>query len=504
MERGELSSKIPPLARPLQQARRLGLPLMLVLLCGCAPGGVFDIYRDVGRELLARPSDVVVTNDMLDTTTFAYLGVRREGGSQSVLVLGWQDNREDSWVSASNEMLILRHGRVVRTLGLPVDLAHTASAEPDPLGLISAPEELHGRQWQRTLDWDGHAGAGFLAKSHFLVHGTVTRQSLEGETRTLHRVEEQVEVPQAHIRYSNWFYLAVDGAMIESHQFVHPDEPPLTLVMVRPPGPAPEPTQPEPLDAEALPDLTRIEVSLPTGQRVALPPGPQRLSTLLLLASDGQPTWWPGLRLYRLDGGRATAARALRAELVSDLEALVRRRGWPGGDQRRYAKRAAALASLVQHLPPAPPGELQPVTLDLPQLRRNPSLDVLLPPGDYLLTQRARPEVLTLAGLVAHPGGRALSPGKSVTTYLAAEIRRVGADADNAWLVSPNGEVTQLRVALWNREFALPQPGSTLFVGLARRGWGREASTINRRLAELHAAQPHVSAPVAQPAEVRR
>lgn len=480
-----------------QWVRSLAPVALVAALAGCASGGTLDIYGDVLRGVFARPADATVTDEMLTNTPFAYLEVRREGSAQSVLVLGWQENGEDTWVSAGNELLILRHGRVVRTLGLPGDRAHTASAEADPLALVTSPEALHGQQWRSTLDWSGHAGAGFLASSRFHDHGMVTREIRAGETRTLRRVEEQVQLRQTGIRYSNWFYLDDDGAVVKSRQYVHPDEPPLTLVMVRPPGPTPQPTPPEPLGAEVSPDPTHIEVRLPSGQRLALPPGPQRLSTLLLLADDGQPTWWPGLRLYRLDGGRAAAARALREELVADLEALSKRRGWPGGDRRRYAKRAAAISGLVERLPPAPPGEVQPVVLDLPQLRRTPSLDVLLPPGQYLLTGRPRPEIVTLTGLVEHPGERGFVPGRSVAAYLAVENLLAGADADQVWVIGPEGNVAEVPVALWNREFALPQPGSTLLVGLAQRGWGRETATLDRRLAEFHAAQPHANAPVA-------
>lgn len=469
-------------------------------LAGCATGTTTDIYADVVRGFFTTPTDATVSEDMLANTPFAYMEARLGDAAQSVLVLGWQEHGEDKWVSAGNEMLVLRHGRVVRTLGLPVDRQFTASAETDPLAEVSDPARLDGRTWQSTLDWHGKQGAGFLAKARFRDHGMSRVEVRPAERRALRRIEEQVSLRPAAIEYSNWYYFDEHGQIIKSRQHVHPEQPPLTLVMVREPGPTTPPGPVETLPAPAAVAADQVRVALDDGAVLSLPAGEQRLSEVLRRATADGGAWAPGLRLYRSDLAAQDAARRARTRLSEQLTKLA-----DAAERREDLARARAVRALIDRLPPAAPGERLPVVLDLDRLRVTPSLDVWLPPGEYRLARGPRPETLTLAGMATHPGARGLVPGRSVAAYLASEPLAAGADRDHVWLVQPDGAVRQVPVAAWNREFMLPQPGATLVVGLADRAWRRgEAAPLNDALVALYADQPPaVTAPPAL-AEVSR
>ena len=474
-------SRLLPTRRPLPAI----LLLATFALAACAPGGTTHIYYDVVKGFFEKPADAVVTDEMLAARPFAYIEARLGDGPQSVLVLGWQDDGEDKWVSAGNEMLVLRHGRVVRTLGLPIDRLHTASAEVDPLAQAASGASLDGKEWRSTLDWAGVHGAGFQARSEFRDHGIEAVALRAGQTLQLRRVEELVTLRPAGLEYSNWFYLDGDGTVLKSRQILHPDLDPLTLVVVRPPAEAaPVPSQAS-VPAEDEADNTRVRLTLADGRRILLPPGPRRLSEVLLSSGNSSEIWWPAARLYRTDAARQHEARASRDALIAELEALAAK-----AEQRGRSARAASLRDRLESLPPTPPGEPLVTVLDPDRLRLTPALDVLLPPGEYLLVAPTRPETLTLAGLVEHPGERGFVPGRNIAAYLATEPRTPGADRDHVWLLQPDGSAEPSPVAHWNREHALPLPGATFLVGLSSRGWGRPVEALNRELATLYAAQP--------------
>ncbi|MCC5862857.1 MAG: capsule biosynthesis GfcC family protein [Gammaproteobacteria bacterium] len=469
-------------------------------LTGCAAGTTTDIYADVVRGFFTKPSDATVSEEMLANTPFAYMEARLGAAAQSVLVLGWQEHGEDKWVSAGNEMLILRHGRVVRTLGLPVDRQFTASAEPDPLAEVSDPAQLDGREWQSTLDWNASHAAGFLAKARFRDHGMTSIELRPEDRRELRRIEERVNIRPVGIEYSNWYYFDARGQIVKSRQHVHPEQPPLTLVVVREAGPAAPVHAVETLAPETALASDQVQVRLDDGAILALPPGPQRLSEVVSRATADGDAWWPGLRLYRSSATAQDAAHAARTRLIEQLEAFAE-----AAEQRDDGPRAQAARALIDTLPPAPPGEMLSVVLDLDRLRVTPSLDVLLPPGEYRLLRASRPETLSLAGMAVHPGERGYVPGRTVAAYLASEPLAAGAERDHVWLVQPEGTLRQVAVAAWNREFALPRPGATVVVGLAGRAWRRgELAPLNEALAALYAAQPPAAAQAPAVAERSR
>ena len=66
-----------------------------------------------------------------------------------------------------------------------------------------------------------------------------------------------------------------------------------------------------------------------------------------------------------------------------------------------------------------------------------------------------------------------------------------GADLDYVWLIQPDGQVTRLGIAPWNRETAAaPAPGSTLLVPLRSDDLEPPTPELNQQLAEFLATQP--------------
>ena len=75
--------------------------------------------------------------------------------------------------------------------------------------------------------------------------------------------------------------------------------------------------------------------------------------------------------------------------------------------------------------------------------------------------------------------------------YLRACPSGAQADADYLWLIQPDGHVTRLGNAPWNREDGVPPaPGSTLLVPIRSDDLDPPTPELNQQLAEFIATQP--------------
>lgn len=475
-----------------QQPARTGLVLLAaILLGGCATGPV-QIYRDVLREAFSTPPDAEVSDAMLAETRFAYAHARFGDDPQAVLVLAYRESGEDKWVTAAGQMVVVRGERVVRTIGLRKDLAGVTAIAPDPVGRAT-PRELLDMQWEAVLDWTGQAGAGYRMRTRYLDHGFETVELRTGDSRELHRIEERVQIEPGGIEYSNWFALDGDGRVIRSRQRLHPDTKPLALTYIRrpPADAAPVDAMPSPADGPDRPEVPHadeadhVAVTLADGRRVVLPPGPQRLESLLLAAGEPGATWWPAARLYRVDAASVDAAKRVRTQLSERLVTVARRALVKG-----EVDASEAIERLAETLPPAAPGEWLEMELDLDRVRLDISLNKLMPPGEYLLLAPRRPDGLRIDGLVRAAGHRPLVAAHGVAEIVAVEQRRAGADRDFTWLIQAEGEIKRVPVAFWNHAHVLPRTGATLLFGIDPELLPRRHAELNHELARFYASLP--------------
>jgi hypothetical protein len=110
--------------------------------------------------------------------------------------------------------------------------------------------------------------------------------------------------------------------------------------------------------------------------------------------------------------------------------------------------------------------------------------------GDQLIYP-ARPMSVRVLGAVAGPCTLAFQAMRAARDYLDECPAVAGADLDYVWLIQPDGQVTRLGIAPWNRETAAaPAPGSTLLVPLRSDDLEPPTPELNQQLAEFLATQP--------------
>ena len=175
----------------------------------------------------------------------------------------------------------------------------------------------------------------------------------------------------------------------------------------------------------------------------------------------------------------------LKAGVLFDLQTLQRAALAAGREGRAHA--AARLYQQVQALPVTgrQRAMLDPVAVEV-GFAPNP----LVSEGDRLVYP-PRPHSVRVVGAVAAACTLAFQPMQRPLDYLHACPALAEADRDYLWLIQPDGHVTRLGIAAWNREEGTPPaPGSTLLVPIRSDDLDPLTPELNQQLAEFLATQP--------------
>jgi len=123
------------------------------------------------------------------------------------------------WVAAGKQVLLMRDGLAVRTIGLGVDgdLDGTRLITPSPFkqGLHLLPD---GYTSQRSIDLYKGSEVGVTLNSRFRRKSTETLRILNKDYAVL-RVDEQIDAPAIGLRATNHYWVdPQDGFILQSEQ----------------------------------------------------------------------------------------------------------------------------------------------------------------------------------------------------------------------------------------------------------------------------------------------
>lgn len=110
--------------------------------------------------------------------------------------------------------------------------------------------------------------------------------------------------------------------------------------------------------------------------------------------------------------------------------------------------------------------------------------------GDRLIFP-PRPDSVRVMGVVAQDCKLRFAPFQQAYQYAQQCPVLAEADPDYLYLIQPDGQVSRLGIALWNRQDAAPPaPGAVLLVPLDAKAVDSIAPDLNRELAGFLATQP--------------
>ncbi|MFG6207271.1 YjbF family lipoprotein [Pseudomonas retamae] len=187
-----------------------------VLLSGCNP--LMSASLNNLKAAVVGPDEVDVTAAEVAAVNYPQLKLTTPSGSG---VLALMREREDLqfWVASGKQVLLLRDGLAVRSIGLGLegDLDGTRLADDSPFkrGLHHVADGFITRRW---IDLYKGQEVGVIVNSRFSRRADTTLNILDKEYAVL-RVDEQIDAPAIGLHATNHYWVDPrDGFILQSEQ----------------------------------------------------------------------------------------------------------------------------------------------------------------------------------------------------------------------------------------------------------------------------------------------
>jgi hypothetical protein len=196
---------------------KVGLCLMAAsLLCGCNP--LMSASLNNLKAAVVGPDEVDVSAAEVAGVNYPQLKLTTPSGS-GVLALVRERDDLQFWVASGKQVLLLRNGLAVRTIGLGLegDLDGTRLADDAPFkqGLHHVADGFTTRRW---IDLYKGQEVGVIVNSRFSRRSEQTLQILDKEYTVL-RVDEQIDAPAIGLSATNRYWVDPrDGFILQSEQ----------------------------------------------------------------------------------------------------------------------------------------------------------------------------------------------------------------------------------------------------------------------------------------------
>jgi hypothetical protein len=187
-----------------------------LLLCGCNP--LMKATLANFKAVASGPDDLELTPAQVAEVRYPQLKLTTPSG---VGVLAMVRARGDFqyWVASGKQVLMLRDGLAVRTVGLgfggDLDGTRFDAVSPFRQGLHRLPDGYTSQRW---IDLYHGYEVGVAVNSRFTRQAMETIRILDKEYAVL-RVDEQIDAPAIGLRATNHFWVDPDsGFILQSEQ----------------------------------------------------------------------------------------------------------------------------------------------------------------------------------------------------------------------------------------------------------------------------------------------
>lgn len=207
--------------------QRLSILLVCLLLQACSA-----TTKGLGSSLwhsIVGADGVQLTDDDIQNMRYASQYMSINNGPQLLVVLAYDENGQQKWVTQDRAMISTKNGRIVKTTGLGDNLQQMSNLADDPLA--KANQIIDGAGWTRQMTWTEHQSERVaIARSTFSWDGTDTLKV--GSSITPVRVLNE-EITASGKTWNNRYWVDEQGHIRRSKQYIGPDYWPVTTVLLK-------------------------------------------------------------------------------------------------------------------------------------------------------------------------------------------------------------------------------------------------------------------------------
>lgn len=141
--------------------------------------------------------------------------------SEGVMAKLRQQGDLQFWVASGKQVLLMRDGLVVRTIGLEPGLDGTRFDKKSPFK-VGLQHVVDGQTSTRWVDMYQDKQIGLEVNSRF-KRKKIETMNIVGQSYTVQRIDEEIEIPALGFSGTNHFWVRPsDGLVLQSEQYVTP------------------------------------------------------------------------------------------------------------------------------------------------------------------------------------------------------------------------------------------------------------------------------------------
>ncbi|MGX5098452.1 YjbF family lipoprotein [Enterobacter cloacae] len=210
--------------------KKIGLAGAVILIGACSQHRPGLLSQTIVQSLSSQ--DAFIDRAKVTQVPYASMALTVADGPQAFIVLAWDEDNTQKWLTADAKMIATRSGRLIKTLGFSDNLLSLESNTPDPLADPLAIQE--GQQWHAQTRWQDHGFHAANITSRFHWSGSQDFTVLD-VTRSYRVLEEAVTDEKDGATWQQRYWVdPQSGRIVHSKQILHPHGQTWSLTLLKP------------------------------------------------------------------------------------------------------------------------------------------------------------------------------------------------------------------------------------------------------------------------------